>query len=195
MFKLEFFSLLKEIKNTQGNQRKDLLKSLNKLLEQHQQEYQQFVEQGMITQDIQEIIKEAQQISQTPSKEEENDDMQRIKNSYYKWLEDYKNNSTPTQTMFQIVKELVQFYAPNRFSILQKVLEINDTQDFEAFKLHLKNTIRAYFAEQIEQYIQSEEYQQLWFLPRMRKYRQIRQLLIEINNYTFNKQKIDEVLK
>ena len=196
MFKLEFFSLLKEIKNSQGTQRQELLKSLQKLIQEHKEEYEYFIEQGLINEEMKEIINEAENSQKNINNYHNNsEDIEKLKISYNNWLEEYNNSGNTTPKMSQIVQELVQFYTPNRFETLKKFLEVEDTPEFEKFKTHIKNTLRTYFAEQIENYIESDKYQKLWFLQRYRKNKEIRELLKEINNYQFNKEKISEVLQ
>lgn len=203
MFKSEFLFLLNEIKNLQGSQRTNKLQSLQKLISQHKDEFNDLKIEGEFTPEVTSIIEEAQSLS--TSLEENSDsstpppftsDLQKVKQAYLMWLEEFQQTrSQVTSKMSSIISDLVSFYAPQRFGVLQQILEITDSKEYDIFKLHLKNNLRAYYGEKIQNYLNSESYDNLSFLKKYRKDKEIKKLLGDISSYRFTPQKIEEVLK
>ena len=197
MFKIEFFSLLKEIREATGQQRKQQLQSLLKLIQEHPQEYNEIEQQGLITEEVISLIDEAKSLEEeNKPQNNNNEDFDKIKQAYSQWLQEYQQSGgVTTQNMAKIVEELVQFYAPQRFEVINQMLNIKDSDEFEKFKLHIKNRLRAYYAEKIEEYMSSSNYTSLSFLKKYKKNKQLRKLLTAINNYEFNPKSIAEVLQ
>lgn len=196
MFKVEFLSLLKEIKQSSGQQREQLLFSLSKLLQEHIQEYHELEQEGLITSEIESIVSEAQNLNdENQEKSNESSDLEKIKYAFSKWLEEYNVSGQTTQTMASIVDELVLFYAPQRFDVLKQILEIKDTPEFETFKLHIKNRLRAYYAQKIQEYMSSDSYYSLSFFKKLRKNKELRKLLKNINSYNFDPERVYGVIQ
>ncbi|MCA9496265.1 MAG: hypothetical protein KC589_04955 [Nanoarchaeota archaeon] len=131
-----------------------------------------------------------------PQAIERNEDAQALKRYYLKWLEIYNNNgkniSKENET---IVLEIINFYVIKRYETLEAFIEIKDSLDFQAFQNHLKNQLRAYFAKKISEYIESSTFKEKRFFKRLKKEKEIKQIIKSIDNYKFNKDKIEEVLK
>ena len=92
------------------------------------------------------------------------------------------------------IRDRINFYAPNRFFVLKKVLEIKDDNDFESFKNMLNNYVRKYFATKISKYYESEEFESLGFFYKRSKKREILNIIGELSKYNFDEKKILEVL-
>lgn len=206
MFKSEFLFLINEIKNLQGPQRANKLQSLQKLISQHNDEFNDLKLEGEFTTEVQSIIEEAQSLNtalEDTSSVHENStsppvtsDLEKVKQAYLIWLQEFQQTrSQVTPKMSSIISDLVSFYAPQRFGVLQQILEIRDSREYDIFKLHLKNNLRAYYGQKVQNYLNSDKYEKLSFLKKYRKDKEITRLLQEINSYKFNPQKIEEVLK
>lgn len=203
MFKSEFLFLINEIKNLQGEERNQKLLSLNKLISEHKSELDDLEVEGNFTDETYSILEEAKNLSpsfqETPSNSSPQhppSDLEKVKQAYLMWLEEFQQTrSEVTSKMSSIVQELVSFYAPRRFGVLKQILEITDSREYDIFKLHLKNNLRAYYGQEIQRYLNSEAYEQLSFLKKYRKDKEIKKVLNDISSYKFEPQHIAEVLK
>ncbi|MCA9459221.1 MAG: hypothetical protein KC550_01590 [Nanoarchaeota archaeon] len=134
--------------------------------------------------------------STNPQAIERNQDAQALKRYYLKWFEIYNNNGkTISKENEAIVLEIINFYIIKRFETLEAFIEIKDSLDFQAFQNHLKNQLRAYFAQKISEYIESNSFKEKGFFDRLKKEKELKKLIKSIDNYKFNKEKIEEVLK
>lgn len=203
MFELELLELLNQSKRTTDNYKLEKIKdSISKLITEHKEEYDKFINSQTIDEQTNQFLKEAQNKANTEKLEAQqkatdtNNDFENIKLAYKKWLLEYNNNSKQVnENCENIINDIINFYIKSRFHILEEILTITDTEDFESFKNHLKNKIRTYFLEKIKSYMQTENYQKMFFFKKLRKKNEINSLITELSNYKFNPKKIEEVLK
>ena len=198
MFKTEFLSLIKEYHNSSGEEKKKILNSMLKLANDHPEEYEELRTQGIVTDQIEQDLIETsknQEAEEEKKQTQPYDEVSRIKNVFLQWVNEYNPDAPTTPNMNKLVEDIVKFYAPNRFGVLQRILSINDSPEFEAFKNHLKNNIRAYYAQKILDYTNSQKYKDLKFLKKMRKDKELKKILDDINSYEFDPEKIREVLQ
>lgn len=205
MFKSEFLFLINEIKNLQGEERNQKLLSLNKLISEHKSELDDLEVEGSFTNQTYSILREAQNLghsfqetttNSTSTPQHPPSDLEKVKQAYLIWLEEFQQTrSEVTPKMSSIIQDLVSFYAPRRFGVLKQILEITDSREYDIFKLHLQNHLRAYYGQEIQRYLASEAYEQLPFLKKYRKDKEIKKLLNQISSYQFDPQHIAEVLR
>lgn len=197
MFTIELLSLLQNIK--QSNEPSSYYSSLAKLINENKAKFEEFKLSPEYTAEIEEIVTSA--LSHEEVKQEEtklndiDDDFSKIKQAYIIWQQEYNKTHTITPRNSEIVDEIINFYAENRFDILEKILEIETDQDYELFKNHLRNKLRVYFSKQIVQYSKSEKYKALNFIKKFKKRKELFDLMNELNKYNFNSKKINEVLQ
>lgn len=197
MFTIELLSLLQNIK--QSNEPSSYYSSLAKLINENKAKFEEFKLSPEYTAEIEEIVTSA--LSHEEVKLEEtklndiDDDFSKIKQAYIIWQQEYNKTNTITPRNSEIVDEIINFYAENRFDILEKILEIETDQDYELFKNHLRNKLRVYFSKQIVQYSKSEKYKALNFIKKFKKRKELFDLMNELNKYNFNSKKINEVLQ
>jgi hypothetical protein len=200
MFKLELIELLTKYRNSDNSQTQEIRSSIKKLIKENNYEFEEFKSQ--IDQNSQnyklldEIYNEKEDYENNENNKDdvkkevltdEQKDVDLIKDKYKQWLLYYdKNGKIPDENCINIIKEVINFYILNRFDILQNILEINDTTDFEAFKNMLKNLIRDYYATNLKKYMNSQSYEDLGFLAKIKKNKQIEEALNKLGKYDFN---------
>lgn len=203
MFELELLELLNELKNsTEDYDSKKIKNSICNLIRQNIGEYEKFTQSKAIDPETINILRECENIIEKENEnheqsveKEERTDFEIIKEQYFKWLEIYNNNNKQLiEQNTQIVNQIINFYVQNRFEVIEQILKIEDSEDWEAFKWHIKNNLRVYFGEKIMNYLESEKLKSLSFFKRRRKKYQALELANEIGNYNFDKKEIDEVL-
>lgn len=199
MFELEFIELLNNYKElTDGYERNKTETSIFNMIKQNPNEYQKFTSSSLLSGENQIILETIEKrIEEEKSKAEftSSDDVSNIRNHYIKWLESYKSNNNQINEMCEsIVKDLLKVYLKNRYTIIEKILEVKQDDEYEAFKWHLKNQLRAFYANKIQNYVGSEKYSKLSFFKRYRKKGEVKSLLLRISNYEFNKEKIEKVI-
>ncbi|MDA3855905.1 MAG: hypothetical protein PF569_06585 [Candidatus Woesearchaeota archaeon] len=199
MFELEFIELLNNYKElTDGYEKNKTNSSIINMVKQNPNEYQKFTSSSLLAGENKIILENIEkQIEEEKTKEQftSSDDVSNIRNYYIKWLDSYKsNNNQVNEVCEKIVKSLLHSYFQNRYTIIEKILEVKQDEEYEAFKWHLKNQLRAYFANEIQIYVESEEYSKLSFFKRYRKKGEVKSLLLKIGNYDFNKKKIAGVI-
>lgn len=200
MFELEILELLKKLKNTTDEYEiKKLKKSISNLIKENPLKYEHFIQMQALDNQTMKVFNECEKIE---SEEDQNktsneiNDFEIIKKNYLKWLEIYqKNNNTPNETNEKIIQDIINFYIQNRFEIILQILKTNDDNDFEAFKNMLKNYLRKYFAEKINNYYKSENYTTLGFFAKKRKNKELLLTLDYIGKYEFEKIKLEEFQK
>ncbi len=199
MFELELLNLLNEYKNSTDNYSKNKIKnSIINLVSQNQNDLIKFKEKPEIEPWAKQIIDECENEikNQTENNQESSDDLQIIKQAYSKWLSEYKaNQNQVNENCSNIIDKLINFYIIARFDVIESILKLEDNEEFEKFKGHLKNKLRAYFATKVEKYTQTYDFRNLSFLKRTRKKAQLKQLIESIGQYEFNPKKIEEVLQ
>lgn len=199
MFELELFELLNQLKKINDEYEINKIKnSISSLIKQNPEKYKSFIQKGQVSQEILKFLEECENISleeKNVEKKEITNDFEVIKNYYSKWLNFYNgNNKKIDENCEKIVVEIINFYVINRFDVLEKIFKVKDTEDFESFKNMINNYLRKYYAEKIELYMQSDEYESLGFFAKRKKRKEILFLLDEVGEYKFNQKKIGEVL-
>ena len=190
MFHLELRNLISEYKSASDYSRPKIKENIANLVNQHESEYQRLVTEGMLDDNSIEIIQECMKKETGP-----NEDIQFIKRKFAEWVGNYRsNNSVPNNDCRIIIANLISTYAPNRFEVLDKILKINDSQEYEEFKTMLMNFLQAYYAEKIMEYYESNMFKEKGFFQKRKKRNQLLKLTDEIGKYQFNPQKIKEVL-
>jgi hypothetical protein len=199
MFELELINLLNEYKNSTENYSKNKIKnSIKKLISENRNDLIIFKKKPEIEEWAKQIIEECEnEIKEVNSQSnEQNDDMRIIKSAYEKWLSEYKaNQNQVNENCSKIMDQLINFYIIARFDVLESILRIEDGEEYEKFKGHLKNKLRSYFANKIGIYTQKYEFTNLSFLQKVRKKAQLKQLIENLKQYNFNPSKIEEVLQ
>ncbi len=205
MFELEMINLLNKLKNSSEDKIEEIKKSLSELISKNKEEYEKFFskEASTFNQQTLDILKEceAKSLEKTEEKNpqtqvnENSPDSDIIKKQYEKWLEIYtKNNKQITDENTKIIDDIINYYIDSKFEVITQILTIKSTMDYEDFKWHLKNKIRAHFATKIEEYLNTT-YPQLSFFDKFKKKKQIVRLTNKIGKYEFDIKNIEEVLK
>jgi len=209
MFEIELIGFLNRYKKSSDkNEKEKLKKSIEELTNQNQTELKHFLESQEIDEESKQFLnsylkeepeegkeKELQIEQDKKESQKSQQDVQIIMDYYQKWLDSYHRNSDQvTDECSKVVKDIINYYIVNHFDILLEILSMDDTQDFEKFKNHLKNNIRAYFGQKINEYFEGK-YTELGFFAKMKKKAQIKELIKEIGKYEFNREHIEEVLR
>jgi hypothetical protein len=199
MFELELFELLNQAKKVNDEYEINKVKnSISKLIKQNPEKYKLFIQKGEVNQETITFLEGCEDINLEESKvdkKEITNDFEIIKKYYSKWLNFYEENNKETnENCEQIVLEIINFYVLNRYDVLEKVFKIKDSEDFESFKNMIRNYLRKYYAEKIEVYMQSDEFERLSFFSKRKKKNQILNLMDDIGEYNFNQKNIGEVL-
>ena len=225
MFKLEIIDLLNKIKNASDDYTANNFKnSLKRLIKQNIEEYKTFKNSGNIDSgmlrflDICEKEIESEMMSNnvdngssnpisnsgqsstpnivqnyTPSS---NSDSVVVKNFFDNWKNSFiQNGRVPNENCERIILELINYYVPNKLNIIQELLKVSDSQDFDSFKNMINNYIKDYFNKRISVYLDSEEYNGKWLLAKKNKNMQIMRLINDIGEYKFDLKKIEGILK
>lgn len=192
MFELEILELLNSYKNADEYDKNKIESSMKKLISEHKQEFQKFLDNSQID-------NEAKDFLLTLSKEEkttdEKDDFKVIKEMFMRWeIEFEKNRGVPSKKNEEIILEIINFYVKNRFYVLERILEIEDSTNYESFKNMLKNYLRRYFCELIENYYESEKFKSLGYLKKRKKKNQILRALDKVGEYKFKPKEIEEAI-
>lgn len=199
MFELEIIELLKKLKNTKDEYEiKKIKNSICNLIKENPEKYENFLQMQALDENTIFLFKECNLIEKEESenKTNENSDFEIIKKYYLKWLEIYEQNGKIANTQNEkIVQEIINFYIQNRIEVLLQILKTNSDDNFEAFKNMLKNYLRKYFAEKINNYYKSEDYKNLGFFKKRRKNRELLLTLDYVGKYHFENLKLIEVLK
>jgi FtsZ-binding cell division protein ZapB len=208
MIEIEIISLLNKYKNCTTDFDKNKFKnSIKRLIFENPGEFDKFISSSSLDSETINFLKSLEELSDKENSSSENSsssvsnnelssDLEKIKQVYNVWKENFVNNNrVPNEGCENVLNEMINFYAPNRFFVLKKVLEIKDDNDFESFKNMLNNYVRKYFAEKISKYYKSDEYNNLGFFAKRSKKREILNILDEMSNYVFDEKKILEVLE
>ncbi len=200
MFELELIELINQLKKTEDKYEFIKIKnSIANLIHDNKNKYEKFKEtQQDLDQQTLGILEECENIVEHKEEEKKvnsENDFEILKNYYAKWLEEYnKNKKVPTYKNEEIIEQIINFYVLNRFDIIEELLKVRDTQDFEDFKNMLRNYLRKYFALKVGEYYDSEAFESKSFFDKRRKRKEIINLLNEIGSYHFDRDKMGEVL-
>lgn len=198
MFQLEILDLIKKY-NLESNEdsKKKILLELGDVSLKNELKIKTMKDSGTLDlNSINLIEKSIKEIEKEKIKQETQDgDIGKIRNAYLLWIENFReNNNQINQTCIQIVEEIVSFYGINRFDIIEKILSIKDSLEFEYFKNHIKNTLRVYFSKILVDYSKTENFLELSFFKRYKKEKEIYKILKEIDKYKFNIEKIKKII-
>jgi hypothetical protein len=205
MFEIELISLLNNYKGSETDFDKNKFKnSIKRLILENSGEFDKFISSNSLDDETINFLKSLEKesgvenvnkSSSNVSNNELSSDLEKIKQVYNIWRNNFVNNSrVPNQACEDVLVEMINFYAPNRFFVLKRVLEISDDNDFESFKNMLNNYIRKFFAEKVSKFYESEEFNKLGFFDKRRKKREILDIIDELSKYNFDEKKILEVL-
>lgn len=199
MFKLEFIKLLNEYESCENKELQEkTLNSIIKVIEQNKEEYKEFIVSQELNPKYQNLIDDINLKLQNNQDENQNNqddsDSTKIKKAFEMWNQEFQKNNQINDSCIKIVKQLISYYEPNKFEVITKILEITMDKNYEIFKTHIKNNLRALYAEKIEQYINTNKYEELGFFKKLKKKREIEKITKDLINYNFNKNKIQEVL-
>lgn len=195
MFRLEFMKLLSDYKKETSSYEKNRIRdSLVKLIDEHAEDYEDFTSQhkDLLSEEDKKILAGLEMQKEDP---EPQSDFEILKRYYERWLVAYQRAGQITQENEAIIKEIISFYAKNRLDILKRLFDIKDSEYYEKFKAHLKNQLRAYYAQQIKLYMKSDSFTRLNFIQKYRKRNELFKLANEIGNYNFEPKKMEEVLR
>lgn len=200
MFELEILELLKKLKNTSDEyELKKIRKSICNLIKENPQKFEKFTQMEALDNQTIKILNECELIEAQEDQNKisnEPSDFEIIKKYYLKWLDIYqKNNNVVNIENEKIIENIINFYVQNRFEVILQLLKTNDSQEFGNFKNMLKNYLRKYFAEKINNYYKSENYTNLNYFQKRRKNKELLLILEWIGNYEFEKIKLEEILK
>jgi DNA polymerase/3'-5' exonuclease PolX len=195
MFTLELFNLISEYKNAIEYDRERIIQSIKNLIKQYPGDFESF----MTTQRIDPAIKAfltncASQIGEDVS-EERMDDIETIKNAYNQWLTIYNSgNNNVSQKNIEICQILIEKYFDTKYPVIEKLLKIEQGPEYEIFKNMILNILRSKYASLLEQYIDSEPYRNLGFFARLKKKRQIKDMIDYLEEYKFDINKLRGIL-
>jgi hypothetical protein len=200
MFEIELLELINKARKAQDNYELNNIKnSISNLISQNNDEFNKFISKNDIDSQTQEFLKSCIKDVKKEDESKFNDsrsDLDNIKSYYMSWLEYYnKNNNVVDDNCNMIIDKIINFYILNRFNVIKSMLEVVESQDYEAFKWHLRNKLRLYFSNQIRDYIKSGNFQNLNFLKKIRKKHAINYLISQISKYEFDQKLINEVLE
>jgi len=202
MFELELMTLINKTKNSNEIYEKNQIKtSISNLIKQNPDNYEKFIQFEPLDDATKEILQiceqEIQEIENKKHQETINtqDDFNIIKNYYMKWLEIYEsNNNQVNDENKKIVNDIIEHYVTHRYETLEKIFNLNDSQEYDKFKWHIKNELRIYYINKIREYLKSNTYKNLSFVQKIQKKFRIELTIKKIANYEFNNKKITEVL-
>ncbi len=201
MFALEFLDKIKEYRNSQDiNEKKIIIKSLYNLANENKESFQKLISEQGENLEIKEIIVELERY-ENESKEiqknsnESEDDIIKIKNAFLSWENEFKKSNDVNEMCSQIVDQILDFYMKNRYYVIKQILEIENGENYEKFKSHIKNKIRARISREIKKFLNSKNYSELNFFSKIKKKKEVRLLTEEIKEYKFNLKKVEEVLQ
>ncbi len=201
MFKIEMLGILHELSNNIDEyQLKQIENKAVDLIKQHKEEYLDFKQNYVNTQNVADFFKKCENIIENNTEiinnpEENSNDFAFIQNQYLTWLKFYNQNSKSDNNDSNLVIErMLSSYLPNRIGVIKNLLSMNDDNDFEAFKWNIKNNLRKYYAIMIKEYMKSERYKKMGFFEKRRKKKEISYLIDSIGSYDFDIAKIKNVL-
>ena len=204
MFEIEIIGLLNKYKNSVDEFSRNKIKSsIKNIIFENSGEFDKFINSSSLDSETVNFLKSLENVGEAENNQksrnntinsEVSDDLEKIKQVYVAWRDDFVANSrVPNVRCEQLVNDMINFYIPNRFYVLKKVLSISDDNDFESFKNMLNNYIRKYFASKISKFYSSSEFSELGFFDKRSKKKQIIIILDELAKYDFDEKKILEV--
>lgn len=196
MFQIEILKLLNEYKKSTDEYTLNRIKeAIYNLILQNSSEFESFLQTDQLDQDTKNFLmqckNEAEEKNKQVSESEENEIFSMIKQYYMKWLQYFKNNNNvPEENCEQIIDQIISYCIEDKYLILNKILEIEDSSDYEAFKNMMKNYIRKHLSQKVLNYYNGEKFKSLSFFEKRKKRKELVTILDEIGSYRFNYDKI-----
>jgi hypothetical protein len=199
MFAIEFLQKLKEYHLSNEEEKKNILKSLYILAKENKSEFETLIVKESENQQLQLIIKALEEYeldnkSNTKHNDSE-DDIVKLKKAFDLWELEFNKTQEANSQCIQIISDIINFYYTNKPYILTTILEIDQGETYERFKLHLQNSLRARIAEDIEKYFDSSKYTELNFFDKIKKKRKLKKTINRVIRYEFDFEEIKEVLQ
>ncbi len=196
MFELEIINLLNNYKKSEDYDKIKIKKSICNLIKENESDFNKFISKDGLDDENKKFLNDCyKSILVKNIVKKDTSDFELVKEYYLKWLEIFnRNNKIPNEENEKIILAIINFYVLNRFEVLEEILEIQDSEDFDSFKSMLKNYLRKYFAEKISIYYKSENFKNLGFFEKRKKKNQILEILNEIGEYKFDVKKIKVAL-
>lgn len=201
MISFEILKELNKIENSSYEQDiNQIKKNLFDIISKNKKESEQFLQTQILTQKQIKILEDIYSLidkkNEEIKKDQNSTDFQIIWTQYKKWLEIYNlNQNQITEQNMEIVKILIDHYLMKDFEPIERILEIKDSSEFEIFKNQIKNLIRVFYIEKIENYLESEKYKQINFISKLKIKLKILDLIKEIGNYIFDFKKLQNILE
>ena len=196
MFKLEIIDLINKYKKAEEYDKQKIEDSIISLIRTNKTEFSNFIGSEQFNTDIEELLNRCYEKSSQANVEESDDDISIVRKQYENWLNHFVQNGRVANVKCEeVIENIIDFYIINRFEVLQEILKIKDSSDFEFFKAMLNNYIRKYFAGEIKKYYESESFNTLGYFSKKKKEREIESILNQIADYNFDQKKIEEVLQ
>jgi hypothetical protein len=199
MFALEFLQKLKEYNLSKEEEKKTILKTLYVLAKENKSEFENLVQKESENVQLQSLIKDLaeyeSQVNSTSKVNDSEDDIIKLKKAFDVWEIEFKKTQEANSQCIEIITDIINFYYTNKPHVLTTIIEIEQGEMYEKFKLHLQNSLRAKIAEDIENYFDSSKYNDLNFFDKIKKKKKIKKMLNKVINYEFDFKEIKEVLQ
>jgi hypothetical protein len=207
MFTLEMLELLKEYRESTEQYDKERIKtSISNLIKEHPNEYEQFkMTQAMqLSSEQQDFLQSCESYTakseeettpeqQTQTENSQPNELEQIRNYFERWNNEFLKNNDVNEVCEQIINEIIAKYLYKNFSVIEGLIKTDNGPQYEKFKNHLKNNVRAELAKKIENYYHSDAYKNLGFFSRMGKKHKILDFLKDIGNYKFDMEAFSKI--
>ena len=198
MFAIEFLQKLKEYNLSESQDKKNHLKSLYALAKENKEEFKVLLEKEEDNLQLKNLLQDLEQYEKEIDIVEVNDsedDIVKLKKAFDIWEKEFSKVNEINDIYINIVDDMINFYYNNKPHIFSTLLEIKQNENYELFKNHIKNSLRAKIAENIEKYYESEKYTKLNFFDKIKKKKNIKKTINKIVKYEFNFKEIKEALE
>ena len=198
MFAIEFLQKLKEYNLSESQDKKNHLKSLYALAKENKEEFKVLLEKEEDNLQLKNLLQDLEQYEKEIDIVEVNDsedDIVKLKKAFDIWEKEFSKVNEINDICINIVDDMINFYYNNKPHIFSTLLEIKQNENYELFKNHIKNSLRAKIAENIEKYYESEKYTKLNFFDKIKKKKNIKKTINKIVKYEFNFKERKEALE
>jgi hypothetical protein len=206
MFSLDFLELLKKYKKEKEENADTLntLKEIENLIENNSEKYYSFKntfqEQELLQEIENNIIEKNTNSTSNSLTSQSNTTLQSDEDkiiSYYKeWQKEFlEHGGKITPKCSQIITLLINTYYEHDFEKLTEIIKSTIKGDYQFFKNHLKNTLRAKMGDELFNYMESDSYKNLNIIKKFWKRKKITKVLKKIARYEFNKDELEEVIR
>ncbi len=205
MLQLELIELLNKYKKSDKYEQEKIKNSISNLILENKDEFNKFIKSNEQNLDIDsknllqncfdDNLKKEVEKEENDNLNKSNSDFDMIKEIYNLWLKEYLNNDNQVNSKcVDIANKIIENYADSKMDVIQKILNINDSNNFNSFKIMIKNLLRSHFAKKIIDYRKSNRYQKLNFFQKIMKKKEILNLYDELGKYEFNVDKINKLI-